>query len=95
MDNQEVCRQSDDQQQHVISVGEWVLYLFLFSIPLVNIIMLCIWAFGNEPNPTKSKFGKAGLIWIAIGIVIYLILMFTVFSFFSAAFNEMNQMQTM
>jgi cytochrome b561 len=95
MDNQEISPQSDDQQQYIISVGEWVLYLFLFSIPLVNIIMLCIWAFGNDPNPTKSNFGKAGLIWIAFFIVIYIVFLFMAFSFFSTTFNEMNQMQTM
>lgn len=91
MENQEVSRaQNQEDNPYVISVGEWVLYLFLFSIPLINIIMLCIWAFGNEPNPTKSNFGKAGLIWIAIGIALYLIFMFMVFGFFSAGMNEMH-----
>lgn len=86
MDNQTVT--SQDQQP--ISVGEWVLYLFLFSIPFVNIIILCIWAFGSEPNQTKKNFARAGLIWIVVGIIFYFLLMFLIFGTFTSMMNDMN-----
>lgn len=89
MDNQEIT--AHDQQP--ISVGEWVLYLFLLSIPLVNIVILGIWAFGSEPNQTKKNFARAGLIWIAIGFIFYLLLMFLIFGTFSSMMNDMNNMQ--
>jgi hypothetical protein len=79
MDNREVT--AADRQ--IISTGEWVLYIFLFSIPVVNIIMLCIWAFGSHSNPTKTNFGRAGLIWIAIGIALWIIFGFLLFGFFA------------
>lgn len=86
MDNQEITTQ--DQQP--ISVGEWVLYLFLFSIPFINILVLCIWAFGSEPNQTKKNFAKAGLIWIVVGIVFYLLLMLLIFGTFAGMMNDMQ-----
>jgi len=80
--------------EQVISVGEWVLYLFLLSIPLVNIIMLCIWAFGNEPNKTKSNFGKAALIWLLICLVLYSILIFVFWAFILSQIPEFQNLQT-
>src|SRR5699024_9160856 len=66
-------------KQDLISVGEWVLYLFLLALPLVNIILLVVWAFGSEPNLTKKNFAKSSLIWIAIGIEIMLLMMFLIY----------------
>jgi uncharacterized integral membrane protein len=39
-------------------------------IPIVNIIMMFVWAFG-EGNPTKKNYFKASLLWAAIIIAIY------------------------
>ena len=30
-----------------IPTSEWVLTLFLSAIPIVNIVLLCVWAFGS------------------------------------------------
>jgi heme/copper-type cytochrome/quinol oxidase subunit 2 len=76
--------------REIISTGEWVLYIFLFSIPLINIIILCIWAFGNQSNPTKTHFGRAALIWIAIGIVLYIIFGLIIFSVFTTNMHTMH-----
>ncbi len=67
-----------------ISVGEWVLNLFLLSIPIVNIVMLCVWAFGSNTPTTKANFAKAGLIWLAIGVAIYLFMALFAFSSMSS-----------
>lgn len=83
MDEQK--RELMNTEREIISTGEWVLYIFLFAIPLVNIIILCIWAFGDQSNPTKTNYGRAMLIWIAIGIVLYIIFAFVLFSFFAAS----------
>ncbi len=74
--------------REIISTGEWVLYIFLFSIPLINIIILCIWAFGNQSNPTKTNFGRAALIWVIIGIVLYIIFGLIVFSVFTPGMHQ-------
>ncbi|MFJ2042798.1 hypothetical protein ACIOBL_04295 [Paenibacillus taichungensis] len=55
-----------------VSFGSWMLTLFLMMIPLVNIIMLFVWAFGDS-NPSKANYAKAALLWAAIGIVVYIL----------------------
>ncbi|WP_435921975.1 hypothetical protein [Paenibacillus sp. DYY-L-2] len=57
----------------VVSLKDWMITILLMAIPVVNLIMLFVWAFGGGTNPSKSNFAKASLIWALIGIVIYVI----------------------
>lgn len=50
------------------SVGQWMLTLFLTFIPIVNIIMLLVWAFSSNTHPDKANWARALLIWFAIFI---------------------------
>ncbi len=59
----------------VVSVGDWLITLLVRAIPLVNIIMLFVWAFGSGNNPNKANWAKAVLIWVAISIVLGIIVM--------------------
>lgn len=59
-----------DQQHAPISVGNWMLTLFLTFIPLVNLIMLLVWAFSSSTPPSKANWAKAGLLWMVIFIVL-------------------------
>jgi hypothetical protein len=57
-----------------MTVGNWVVTLLLLAIPIVNLIMLFIWAFGDKS--AKTTFAKAYLIWTVIGLalaVIYIV----------------------
>ncbi len=45
-----------------VSVGDWMLTYLLMCIPLVNIIMLLVWAFGGGAPESKSNWAKASLI---------------------------------
>src|SRR5690554_5089162 len=51
-----------DEREKVVSVPSWLLYLIILSIPLVNIVMLFVWAFGSNTNKNKSNLAKASLI---------------------------------
>lgn len=62
------------QAAPVISVKDWLITILLLAIPIVNIIMLFVWAFGGGTNPSKANYAKAALIWALIGIVIYIVL---------------------
>jgi uncharacterized membrane protein YvbJ len=53
-----------------LSVSEYVLTLFIFTIPLVNIIMALIWAFGGNVNMNRQKLCRAWLILILIFIAL-------------------------
>lgn len=60
-------------QAPALSIGEWVVTILITFIPLVNIIMLFVWGFSSSTNPNKANWAKAMLIWMAIGIVLWLI----------------------
>jgi len=55
-----------DNDNNVITTGDWVIVYLIMCIPLVNIIMLFVWAFGSGAPASKSNWAKATLIWIAI-----------------------------
>lgn len=58
------------------SLGQWLLVHLLLAIPIVNLIMLLIWAIG-EPKPGKevlTNYSRAHLIWMVISFVIGLLL---------------------
>jgi hypothetical protein len=47
-------------------------------IPLINIIMLFVWAFGGGAQASKANWAKASLIWIVISIILAILLMASV-----------------
>jgi hypothetical protein len=76
------------QQAAVVSTKDWVLTYLIMIIPLVNIIMLFVWAFSTTENPNKSNWAKARLIWMAIGIALFILLWFTVLAGMMAGLRE-------
>ena len=74
------------QQAPVVSVKEWLITNLILMIPLVNIVMTIVWAFGSNTNPNKANYFKATLILFAIVMVIYLVL--AVVFFGSVAANQ-------
>lgn len=58
------------QASPTVGIGDWFLSLLVTSIPIVNIIVLLVWAFGSSTNPSKANWAKAMLIWVLIGIII-------------------------
>lgn len=74
------------QQAPVVSIKEWLLTNLIMMIPLVNIVMMLVWAFNSNTNPNKANYFKAALILFAIVMVIYLVL--AVVFFGSAAANQ-------
>ena len=74
------------QQAPVVSVKEWLITNLIMMIPLVNIVMMLVWAFGSNTNPNKANYFKAALILFDIVMVIYLVL--AVVFFGSVAANQ-------
>ncbi|MFT4846226.1 MAG: hypothetical protein ACJAZC_000700 [Cryomorphaceae bacterium] len=70
-----------EKLQETQSVTDWVITLLITYIPLVNIIMLLIWAFDSETALSKKNWAKARLIWILIGFAVSAIF----FALFGAA----------
>jgi hypothetical protein len=74
-----------------VSVLDWILTIFILSIPLINLIMLIVWAFDSGTNPSKSNFAKASLIWMVISIVLSLLFFAMLFPVFSNIISEFGQ----
>ncbi len=62
----------ENENAPVVTVGDWVLTYLIAAIPLIGLVMLFVWAFGNDTNPNKANWAKAALIWAAIAIGIYI-----------------------
>ncbi|HHK5985732.1 TPA: hypothetical protein ACQWGQ_001417 [Neisseria subflava] len=72
------------QQAPVVSVKEWLLTNLILMIPLVNIVMMLVWAFSSNTNPNKANYFKAALILFAIVMAIYLVLAVVIFGSIAA-----------
>jgi len=75
-----------DPNKAVMTMGERLITLIVLAIPCVNVIMYFVWAFGNG-NENRKNFCRAGLIVMAVGIVLTLILYAVVGASLAAALS--------
>jgi hypothetical protein len=54
----------NDSDYKPLTIGDWIITLILLAIPLVNIILLIVWAAGGTTHPSKKSFAQAYLILI-------------------------------
>ena len=64
----------DNSTYTPVSVGNWMLTYLLMCIPIVNLILLFVWAFGSGAPVSKANWAKASLIWMLIFILFYVLL---------------------
>jgi|LakMenE01Jun11ns_1017448.scaffolds.fasta_scaffold9675465_2 hypothetical protein len=70
------------KNQDTLSVGDWMIILLLITIPVVNLIMLFLWALSSDTNVTKSNFAKAALMWFVVIIILWLLFFASLASIF-------------
>lgn len=58
------------KNQSVVSIGDWMITFILMALPLINFIMLFVWAFGSGTSESKANWAKATLIFYLIGIIL-------------------------
>lgn len=56
--------------QSPMTVGDWVLTIFISSLPLIGFVFLFIWAFGDNQRVERVTWAKATLVWMLIGIAL-------------------------
>jgi hypothetical protein len=56
----------DNTEYKPLTTRNWIGTLILVAIPLINIIMLIVWAASNETHPSKKSFARAYLIIIGV-----------------------------
>ena len=57
------------REEHV-STGGWIGINFLMIIPIVNIILLIVWAFGGSRQRSLQTWARAKLVLLLISILI-------------------------
>ena len=68
----------ENQVQKPMSVKDWLITLLLMAIPVVGLVLLYVYAFGDNENLNKKNWAKAQLIMLAIifGLIILFFLIF-------------------
>ena len=56
-----------------MSIGDWIITFIITYIPLVGLIMLFVWAFGDGTHPSKKTWAQALLIMMVVGIILLII----------------------
>lgn len=70
--------QPDSELEEPVSFANWMLTKLVMLIPVVNIIMLFVWAFGKTKR-SKSNYFKATLAWGIIWIVVAALIVIGIF----------------
>jgi len=73
-----------------MTVGDWVITWLLLLIPIANIVLVFMWAFGSDVNPSKKTYFQAYLILIAIAIVLSIFLSIVAGAFLATLFTSLG-----
>ena len=65
--------QKTDREYQPMSISDWLVTYLIMLIPLVNLIMIFVWGFGSNTQPSKANWAKASLIWFSILIIVYVL----------------------
>lgn len=71
-----------------VTMGEWFVFFLIMCIPIVNIVMLFVWAFGSGTKPSKANLCKLQLLLMLIGVGIGIIVMIIVASLGISLFSN-------
>lgn len=75
----------------VISTGGWIGTLLLMFIPIVNIILLIVWAASSDENPNRRNFARAYLVMMLVSIILGVIFFFVVGAGFAGLAEYLEQ----
>ena len=62
------------QTETPVTVGQWMLTMLIMIVPIANIVMLCVWAFGGNTQRSRANWAKATLIWMTISFAFAIII---------------------
>jgi len=62
---------SEPQMSETVTFKDWLITMLILCIPVVNIVMPFVWAFGSNSSPSKANFFKAQIIFTVAIIVLW------------------------
>ena len=86
---QPVFAQPPPDYSLTITKGEWFLYIVLQMIPVVNLVMLIVYALDNT-KPSRANLAKVNLILLAVGFVIAIGYLILFLCFFGEAMKHIH-----
>ena len=72
----------------VMSVGEWLLTILATIIPCIGPIIYLVWAFGKGGNENRRNYCKAWLIYCVIQTILAIILVIVLFALIIPASSQ-------
>ncbi|MED1785783.1 hypothetical protein P4V43_28615 [Brevibacillus fortis] len=73
MDHQTYVEGSVAENEKVMTMKDWIMVSLFMMIPIANIVLLFIWAFGSDGNLNRKNFAKASLLFMAILLGLYFV----------------------
>lgn len=78
----------DQQENEVLSVGEWLLMILATMIPCLGLILYLVWAFSRDGNKNRKNYCRAWLIyWViqaVLGIILFIVFMAILLPYFTS-----------
>lgn len=74
-----------------MTVGDWIITFIIQAIPLIGLIMLFVWAFGDGTHPSKKTWAQALLIFALVMFVLAIIFFILFFSMIASLFSGMGR----
>ncbi|WP_188069530.1 hypothetical protein [Brevibacillus brevis] len=73
MDHQTYVEGSVAENEKVMTMKDWIVVSLFMMIPIANIVLLFVWAFGSDGNLNRKNWAKAGLLLMAILMGLYFV----------------------
>ena len=74
-----------------MTVGQWIGTMLLMCIPVANFVLMFVWAFSSDVNPSKKSFFRALLLLAAIIIGLWLVIVLIALATGMTLFGILNQ----
>ncbi len=73
-----------------MTLGDWIITKLVLMIPMVGLVMLFVWAFGDGTHPSKKTFCQSVLVLALCGFGLALVILFLFggMAFLVAALNK-------
>ncbi len=73
-----------------VAFSDWLVTLVITLVPVLNLVMLILWATEQNTNPSKANWAKASLVVIALQVIFTLFLIGAFIGSLSGTLSELG-----